>query len=92
MSTPKQKNKSRYVVTSNLGKLLARRNLTQKQLAQMTGISERAISHIKNRKVVSRIDCDTAIRICLALSMKKDIRARNRKKIGLEALFPILSL
>ncbi len=71
MSTAKLKNRKYFVITSSLGKLLAQRNLSQKELARITGISERAISRIKNRKVVNRIDCDSAIRICLALSLEK---------------------
>jgi DNA-binding Xre family transcriptional regulator len=89
MSTSKLKTKSQYVITSNLGKLLAERNLTQKELARITGVSERAISVIKNRKVVRLIDCDSAVKICLALSGRMVAKKRRKNSIRLDALFPI---
>jgi DNA-binding Xre family transcriptional regulator len=79
----------RLVVVSNLGTLLRERGISQKRLAQMTGISERAISRLKNRKVVKRIDCDTAVRVCLALSGAGRPADRAQSSIRLDALFPI---
>jgi DNA-binding Xre family transcriptional regulator len=90
MSTAKANNKHRFVITSKLGKLLAKRNLSQKEFSLMTGISERAISRIKNRKIVNRIDCDSAIKICLALSLRKAVHARTRARISLDELFPMV--
>jgi DNA-binding Xre family transcriptional regulator len=89
LSTRKKQIVHKYVVTSNLGALLKERGLTQKQLSQMTGISERAISRIKNRKVFRLIECDSAVRICLALSAKLAAGKRKKIPIRLDALFPI---
>ncbi len=90
ISTKKKQNIPRFVVTSNLGALLKERGLTQKELAKMTGISERAISRLKNRKSIKRIDCATAIKICLVLSVRSRTKTR-RSPVALDLLFPIVA-
>lgn len=77
------------IITSALGRLLRERQLTQKQLAALTGISERAISRIKNRRQVRRIDCATAVRLCVVLSQRQRRQNRRRVRIGLDQLFPM---
>jgi DNA-binding Xre family transcriptional regulator len=84
-------NPQNLVVTSALAQLLKERGINQKKFARITGISEKAISHIKNRKIIYRIDCAVAVRICLALSELPRRRDRRTKVIRLDALFPMAS-
>ena len=86
--TPKTKEK-RLVVTSDLSRLIQERGLNQKELARLTRVSERAISRIKNRTVVRRIDCDVAVKICLALSSRRILKKWIKVPVRLDALFPI---
>lgn len=76
------------VVTSNLASLLKKRTLSQSDLARMTGISRKTISRLNNRRIVRRIDCRAASKICAALSGV--LTTKNTKvPIRLDALFPM---
>jgi DNA-binding Xre family transcriptional regulator len=88
ISTQNQQN---LVVTSALARLLKERGMTQKEFARRTGISEKAISRIKNRKIIHRIDCAAAVRICLTLSELPRRRDGRIKSIRLDMLFPMVS-
>ena len=46
---------------------MAERNVRNKDLAALTGISERSISRLKGRRQVSRIDSETLDALCKAL-------------------------
>jgi hypothetical protein len=63
--------------------------MNQKELSRRTGVSERAISRIKNRIVVNRIDCTAAVKICIALSSKRILKKWIRVPVRLDMLFPI---
>nr|WP_284682008.1 helix-turn-helix transcriptional regulator [Adonisia turfae] len=47
--------------------IMAERNIRNKDLAALTGISERSISRLKVRRQVSRIDAETLSALCKAL-------------------------
>ncbi|MEM9484803.1 MAG: helix-turn-helix transcriptional regulator [Cyanobacteria bacterium P01_F01_bin.116] len=47
--------------------IMAERNVYNKDLAALTGISERSISRLKVRRQVSRIDVATLDALCKAL-------------------------
>jgi len=85
---PKLKSR-KLVVTSNLAKLLQERGMSQKELSRLTGVSERAISRIKSRIVVNRIDCTAAVKICIALSSRRILKLWIRVPVRLDMLFPI---
>ncbi len=76
-------------VVSNLRALLRERGRTQRDLANETGLSPWRINRIVKRSVVTRIVCDTAVKICLALSSWPRLRDRRKVRVGLDALFPI---
>ena len=50
-----------------LAVIMAERNIRNKDLAALTGISERSISRLKVRRQVSRIDAETLDALCKAL-------------------------
>lgn len=76
------------IVTSALNRLLAERGVTQKELSELAGVSERAVSRIKNRKLW-RIDCRTAARICSALSRLPNAETGRVAPVRLDVLFPM---
>ncbi|MBT9312965.1 helix-turn-helix domain-containing protein [Leptothoe kymatousa TAU-MAC 1615] len=47
--------------------IMAEKNIRNKDLATLTGISERSISRLKVRRQVSRIDAQTLDALCKAL-------------------------
>jgi DNA-binding Xre family transcriptional regulator len=53
-----------------LAEILRERNITQTKLAEMTGISENAISKLVGSPVQIRLD--TVDKICRALNISKD--------------------
>ena len=89
MSNLQQKKTTRFIVVSNLAALLKERRLSQEKLAAITGIAKENISRLKNRKVVLRIDCAAAVRICDALSNISIVGQGHKSSIDLGALFPI---
>lgn len=90
MSTRHQKLSEELIITSGLSKLLAERDLTQKRFASLAGVSERAISSMKNRPL-HRIDCTTAARLCAALSRLPRTDTGFAQHVRLDALFPMVS-
>lgn len=76
------------VVTSNLASLLKDRGLSQGDLTRLTGISRKTISRLNNRKVVRRINCLAAVKICFALSGVSTSK-RMKLRVRLDALFPM---
>ena len=91
MAIPHPQFHDTVIVTSALARLLQERGVGQKRLSEMTGVSERGISRIRNRRVVRRIDCVAAVKICLALSLLPRCRDGRTEAIRLDRLFPMVS-
>jgi len=83
-------NPQKFVVTSALARLLKERGITQKQFARRTGISEKAISRIKNRKIIHRIDCAVAGKMCILLSTLPRKSDHRKRTIRMDTLFPMI--
>lgn len=90
MSTRHQQIEDELTVTSALNRLLLERNVAQKKLAELAGVSEKTVSRIKNRRV-SRIDCRAAARICAALSRIPHAGTGRVARVRLDTLFPMVS-
>ncbi|MEO0396815.1 MAG: helix-turn-helix transcriptional regulator [Cyanobacteria bacterium P01_A01_bin.137] len=56
------------VIHWRLAVIMAERNVRNKDLAALTGISERSISRLKVRRQISRIDAETLDALCKALN------------------------
>ncbi len=87
LSTVMKRFQQNFRVVSNLVPLLKERGRTQSDLAKATGLKPLRIYRTVRRRVVSRIVCDTAIRICLALSDWPRVRDRRKVRVRLDTLF-----
>ena len=82
--------KPKLVVTSNLASLLKERSLTQWDLARIAGVSRKTVNRLKNRRIVRRIDCLAAAKICAALSEIAANGQKTKTAVRLDALFPMV--
>lgn len=88
ISTGRKQRRPRLWVTCALASLLRERGLKQGELARLTGISTENIGRLKNRQVVRRINCETAVKICTVLASVPRTQDNRTVAVWFDALFP----